>query len=59
MPKPVFLMTVKEAHKEYNSLMDQIRAKYEQLDSGKFGAVGTPTFNAEACKLANLLAQVS
>ena len=59
MPKPVFLMTVQEAHKEYNSLMDQIRAKYEQLDSGKFGAVGTPTFNAEACKLANLLAHVS
>ena len=59
MPKPVFLMTVQEAHKEYNSLMDQIRAKYEQLDSGKFGAVGTPTFNAEACKLANLLAHAS
>ena len=29
MPKPVFLMTVQEAHKEYNSLMDQIRAKYK------------------------------
>ena len=29
MPKPVFLMTVQEAHKEYNSLTDQIRAKYE------------------------------
>ena len=28
MPKPVFLMTVHEAHKEYNSLIDQIRAKY-------------------------------
>ena len=42
MPKPVFLMTVQEAHKEYNSLMDQIRAKYEQLDSGEYGAVGTP-----------------
>ena len=26
MPKPVFLMTVHEAHKEYNSLIDQIRA---------------------------------
>ena len=59
MPKPVFLMTVQEAHKEYNSLMDQIRAKYEQLDSGKYGAVGTPAFNAEACELANLLAHVS
>ena len=59
MPKPVYLMTVQEAHKEYNSLMDQIRAKYKQLDSGEYGAVGTPAFNAEACELANLLAHVS
>ena len=42
-----------------NSLMDQIRAKYEQLDSGEYRAVGTPAFNAEACELANLLAHVS
>ena len=49
MPKPVFLMTVQEAHKEYNSLMDKIRAKYEQLDSGEFGSPGTPAFDAEAC----------
>ena len=55
MPKPVFWMTVQE----YNSLTDQIKAKYEQLDSGKYGAVGTPAFNAEACELANLLACVS
>ena len=59
MPKPVYLLTVHEGHKEYNSLMDQIQAKYAQLDSGEFGAVGTPTVNAEACKLANLLACVS
>ena len=59
MPKPVYLLTVQEAHKEYNSLMNQIWAKYEQLDSGKFGVVGTPAFNAEACELANLLAHVS
>ena len=52
-------MTVQEAHKEYNSLTDQIRAKYEQLDSGEYGAVGTPAFNAEACIFANLLAHVS
>ena len=52
-------MTVQEAHKEYNSLTGQIWAKYEQLDSGKYGAVGTPAFNAEACELANLLAHVS
>ena len=59
LPKPVYLMTVQEAHKEYNSLTDQIRAKYEQLDSGKYGTVDTPAFKAEACELANLLAHVS
>ena len=59
MPKPVYLMTVQEAQKEYKSLTNKIRAKYEQLDSGKFGSPGTPAFNAEACKLANLLARVS
>ena len=59
MPKPVFLLTVQEVHKEYSSLTDQIRAKYEQLDSGEFGSPGTPAFDAEACELANLLARVS
>ena len=59
MPKPVYLLTVQEAHKEYNSLTDQIWAKYEQLDSGEFGSPGTPAFDAEACELANLLALVS
>ena len=59
MPKPVYLLTVQEAHNEYNSLTDQICAKYEQLDSGEYGAVDTPAFNAEACELANLLAPVS
>ena len=59
MPKPVSLLTVQEAHKEYSSLTDQIRAKYEQLDSGKFGSPGTPAFDAEACESANLLARVS
>ena len=44
-------MNVQEAHKEYNSLTDQIRAKYEQLDSGEYGAVGTPAFNAEVCRI--------
>ena len=58
MPKPVYLLTVQEAHNMYNSLTDQIRAKYEQLNSGKYGAVGTLAFNAEACELANLLAHV-
>ena len=59
MPKPVYLITVQEAHKEYDSLMDQIRAKYEQLDSGEYWTVDTPAFKAEACELANLPAHVS
>ena len=59
MPKLVYLLTVQEADKEYNSLTHQIWAKYEQLDSGQYGAVGTPTVNAEASELANLLACVS
>ena len=49
-------ITVYEAHKEYNSLIDQIRAKYELLDSGEGEVVGTPAFNAEYSKLAHLLA---
>ena len=67
MPKPVYLLTVQEAHKEYNSLTDQIWAKYKQLDSGEYGSldsgeygsVDTLAFKAEACELANLLAHVS
>ena len=59
MPKPVFLMTVHEAHKEYNSLIDQIQAKYKLLDSGECGSVGTPAFNAECSKLAHLMARMS
>ena len=35
-------------------MVNQIWARYEQLDSGKFGAVGTLALNAEACELANL-----
>ena len=57
--KTVFLMTVQEAHREYNSFTDQIGAKYEQLDPGEFGSPGTPAFDAEAYELANLLAHVS
>ena len=55
MPKPDNLLTVQEAHEEYNSLTDQIWAKYEQLDSGEYGVVGTLAFNAEACELVNYL----
>ena len=59
MPKPVSLMTVHEAHKEYNSLIDQIWAKYKLLDSGECGSVGTPAFNAECSELAHLMARMS
>ena len=59
MPKPVSLMTVHEAHQEYNSLIDQIRAKNELLDSGECGSVGTPAFNAECSELAHLMAHMS
>ena len=59
MPEAVYFLIVQEAHKEYNSLTDQIQAKYEQLDSDEYKTVATPAFNAEACELANLLAHVS
>ena len=39
MPKPVYLLTMQETQKEYNSLTDQIWAKYEQLDSSKYRAI--------------------
>ena len=58
-PKPVYLLNVHEAHKEYNSLIDQIHAKYELLDSGECGSVGTPAFNAECSELAHLMACMS
>ena len=48
MPKSVYLLTVQEAlTRSTTSWSDQIWAKYDQLDSGEFGAVGTPAFNAE------------
>ena len=59
MPKPVYLMTVQEAHKEYNSMIDQIRAKYELLDSGECGDIDTFLFKAELCELAHLMARMS
>ena len=48
MSVPVSNLTVEKAHKEFNSLADRIVAKYEQLHSGEFGAVGTPAFNAKS-----------
>ena len=50
MSVPVSQLTVEQAYKEFNSLADKIIAKYEQLVSGKFGAVGTTGFNAISAK---------
>ena len=46
-------------HTRSTTLVDKIRAKCEQLDSGEFGSPGTPAFDAEACELAHLLPRVS
>ena len=43
MSVPVSQLTVEQAHKELNSLVEKIAPKYEQLDFDKFEAVGTPT----------------
>ena len=59
MSVPVSQLTVEQAHKEFNSLADKISAKYEQLDSRKFGAVGKSGFNAKSPELAVLLACMS
>ena len=59
MSVPVSHLIVEEAHKELNSLADEIAAKYEQLDSSDFEAVGTPAFNAKSAKLASHFARIS
>ena len=59
MSIPVSQLTVEQAHKEFNSLVEKIAAKYEQLDSGKFEAVGTPVFNAKSAELISLFACMS
>ena len=59
MPQIILFDNCAGGSQEYNSLMDQVRAKYEQLDSGEYEAVGTLAINAEAYELANLLAHVS
>ena len=48
---PVGQLTVAQAHQEFTKLVDQISAKFVQLDSGEFGAVGTPAFDAKMCEL--------
>ena len=56
---PVNQLTIDQAHKQYNSLVDKIAVKYQQLDSSKFEAVGTPGFNAKSIELASLFACMS
>ena len=56
---PVSHLIVEEADKEFNSLVDKIADKYEQLDSSEFGAVGTLAFNTKSAKLASLFARMS
>ena len=56
---PVGQLTVAQAHQEFTKLVDQILAKFIQLDSGKFGAVGTPAFDAKMRKLAVLFVRMS
>ena len=58
-PIPVGQLTVAQAHQEFTKLVDQISAKFIQLDSGEFGAVGTPAFNAKMHELAVLFARMS
>ena len=48
-----------QAHQEFTKLVDKISAKFVQLDSGEFGAVGTPAFNAKMHELAVLFARMS
>ena len=58
-PIPVGQLTVAQAHQEFTKLVDQISAKFAQLDSGEFGAVGTPAFNAKMHELAVSFAHMS
>ena len=59
MSTPVNQPTAEETQKEYNSLMDKIAAKYQQLDSINFGAVHTLAFDAKSPKLAGFFAHMS
>ena len=56
---PVHQLTVAQAHQEFTKLVDQILAKFTELDSGEFGAVGTPAFDAKMRDLAVLFARMS
>ena len=51
MSIPLSQLKVEQAHKEFNSLVDIVIAKYEQLDSAEFRVVGTLAFNAKSAEL--------
>ena len=55
---PVGQLTMAQAHQEFTKLVDQILAKFVQLDSGEFRAVGTPAFDAKMHELAVLFAHI-
>ena len=55
MSVPVTQLTVEE----FDSLVERIAAKYEQLDFSEFCTVGTLAFNTKLSKLAVLFAQMS
>ena len=59
MPKPVYLLTMQEAHKEYNFLTDEIQAKYKQLDSGSMGQLTPQHSKLKAVNWQILLARAS
>ena len=59
MSIPVGQLTVEQAHKEFNSLVDKKAVKYEPFDSREIGAVGIPAFNAKSAGLASLFAHMS
>ena len=59
MPTPMNVLTIEQAHKEFNSLVDYILAKFKQLDSSEFEVVGTPAFNAKSVKLLRLFAHMN
>ena len=52
-------LIIEQVHKEFNSLADQIAAKYEHFDSAESGAFVTPAFNAKSPKLASPFAHMS
>ena len=51
MSIPLSQLKVEQAHKEFNSLVDIVIAKYEQLDSAEFRVVGNLAFNAKSAEL--------